>query len=274
MEKLNFFKMKNAFIITLLIIMGIFLQSCSKKEVLQVSRENPKMLSFENIVYQKSYKDCNPDSSACTYVRITYDKVKEGVNKDVINNIILDSLYKSLSVWETTYKNFDSITQNFFSQYETLKRDFPETGEQFLEAIGKKDFEDNNVLTYSLTSFTFTGGAHPNTFLLYLNILKNSPHCLSINEIFKSGFENKLNNIIETKFRKQHNLSLSQPLTDAGLFENKISFNSNFAMLGDNIRFYYNPYEIGPYAMGGITIDIPITDLKEILNPDYAKKTQ
>lgn len=263
--------MKNLTLLVLVIFAGLLLQACSKKEEPKIVGEKSQNLTFEDVKYQKTYKRCNPDTGACTYIRITYSKVKDGQGKDQINRIIWDSLLKSVNYGELEFNNLDSLATHFFADYENLKKEFPETAEQFIELIGKKDFENNKILTYSVTSFTFFGGAHPNSFLSYLNIYKDSPHCATLNDIFKPGFENALNKIIEAKFRWQKKLDASKPLTNGGLFEDKIAYNTNFAFLGDKIRFYYNPYEIAPYAMGGITIEIPLSELKDILNPDFAK---
>ena len=263
--------MKNLTGFFVILIAGLLLQACSKKEEHKIQAENAQNLTFENVKFQKTYKRCNPDSGACTFIRLTYDKVKDGNGKDMINNIIWDSLLHSVNNNEIASTNLDTLASKFFAQYENLKKEFPETSEQYIELIGRKESESNKILTYSVTSFAFFGGAHPNTFLQYLNIYKDSPHCATLNDVFKPGFENTLNKIIEAKFRWKKKLDTSRPLTDGGLFEDKISYNTNFALLGDKLRFYYNPYEIAPYAEGGIVIEIPLSELKDILNPDFLK---
>ena len=73
-----------------------------------------------------------------------------------------------------------------------------------------------------------------------------------------------------TKFK----LKPTDALTEAGLFENKIEANDNFYLTGKGLGFMYNPYEIGPFAMGEIDLFISFKDLDEFLQPAFKNLLQ
>ena len=86
----------------------------------------------------------------------------------------------------------------------------------------------------------------------------------------QAGIKN-LQSLLETQFRKDRNLKSNEPLTEGGLFENKIEPNDNFFLTSKGIGFNYMPYEIGPYALGEIDIFIPFSQLTSYLQPAIKK---
>ena len=64
-------------------------------------------------------------------------------------------------------------------------------------------------------------------------------------------------------------LNNTDPLTDAGLSDNKIKANDNFYVTTKGIGFSYSPYEIAAYAVGEINIFIPFSELSDCLLPRF-----
>ena len=93
----------------------------------------------------------------------------------------------------------------------------------------------------------------------------NTGKVLLLTNIFKKGFEKKLNKIIDRKFRERNKLKSKDDLRDAGLFDNQITFSYNFAIDREGIDFYYNIYEIAPYVYGASNIKIKWDGLKDII---------
>ena len=67
--------------------------------------------------------------------------------------------------------------------------------------------------------------------------------------------------------RKAYKIPNGQRLDEFGLFENAIEANNNFYFDAKNntLSFDYNPYEIGPYSMGMVSVPIDIDALNSIL---------
>ena len=115
------------------------------------------------------------------------------------------------------------------------------------------------------------GGAHGNynTRFLSFDLIANKE--ITLQDILNKAGIKKLNPLLEKYFRKKMKLSNTDPLTDAGLFENKISPNENFYATTKGLGFSYSPYEIAAYAMGEISIFIPFHELNNYLQPGFRK---
>jgi hypothetical protein len=59
---------------------------------------------------------------------------------------------------------------------------------------------------------------------------------------------------------------MNENLQDAGWFiEGRLTANENFYFTEKKIVFVYNPYEIGPYAAGAPSVEIPLSKLEDLL---------
>jgi hypothetical protein len=94
---------------------------------------------------------------------------------------------------------------------------------------------------------------------------------LALEDIFAEGFEEPLNKLIDSRFRRMKGLSDTDRLDSekGSLFENFIHFNRNFAFTGKGVSFFYNQYEIAAYAYGPTKIDLSYPELMNILNPEF-----
>ena len=72
----------------------------------------------------------------------------------------------------------------------------------------------------------------------------------------------------------QKELDASVPLLEQGYFidNNQLPVTANFALTPDGVIFYYNVYEIAPYAYGPSQVTVPYADLKDIMvyKPDFS----
>ena len=89
--------------------------------------------------------------------------------------------------------------------------------------------------------------------------------------LFVKNYISKLTKIAEKKFFKLKGLKPGTSLNDEGYSfkNNRFHLTDNFAVLNEGILFYYNTYEIGPYALGTTEVLIPYGELKGILVKAY-----
>jgi hypothetical protein len=135
-------------------------------------------------------------------------------------------------------------------------------------------FQTPKLIVLSNSNYAYTGGAHGNYGTSYIPVDLVNNRKLLLNDIINKTGQKNLTRLLEKAFRKDYNVKDSDPLTEGGLFENKIGPNSNFYVSSKGIGFCYNPYEIGPYAMGEIDIFIPFTELNAYLQPGFKKLIQ
>ncbi|MBN1633683.1 MAG: DUF3298 domain-containing protein [Ignavibacteria bacterium] len=232
---------------------------------------------YKNNKIEKYYTPCEKDSNDCTYVLLKYDEFVEGGKKEAINNYILSYLIDSIYSYSDagTNKNIDGMINLFFSDYrdilnETAGTDYPAMP-WALDINGEVLDMSDFCISYVIHNYNFTGGAHPNGYTRYLNFNPSSGKILDLDDIFKGGYEKKLNKLLEQKFRKEFDLSPEAPLTEM-LFENKIEHNNNFAISDNSIIFLYNRYEIAPYVFGEITLEVPYEEINNILKEPFKKQ--
>jgi hypothetical protein len=132
-------------------------------------------------------------------------------------------------------------------------------------------YRSSKLLTLAQSSYSYTGGAHGNygTSYISLDLVNNKE--LRLNDVMTDRGQDHLPELLEKYFRKAYAVKANDPLTEGGLFEDNIAPNDNFYITGKGIGFCYNPYEIGPYAMGEINIFIPFTELNAYLLPAFKK---
>jgi hypothetical protein len=132
-------------------------------------------------------------------------------------------------------------------------------------------YQSSKLLTLASTTYSYTGGAHGNYGTGYLSIDLTGTKKLSLNDILTAAGKKQLGGLLEKYFRKEYNLKPTDPLSEGGLFEEKITATDNFFVTGKGIGFDYPPYEIGPFALGEIVIFIPFTELSANLQNDFKK---
>lgn len=215
-----------------------------------------------------------------TKVRITYPRIdsfsKEAV-KIAINQIVQTTLLKNVAD-EVAYESIEQRLDEFIQDYEEHKTDMKEFGlpvssSWFFELTVEVLLNSADVMALRIHQLEFTGGAHANPSTSYLNIDLQSGRVLKLSDILQGNYEEELLTIAELQFKKSANLDV-----DTNLMETHYEFNEGHFVLPDNfcigrkgIHFYYNPYDLGPFALGSIAFEIPYQQLKKLINPDALK---
>jgi hypothetical protein len=137
-----------------------------------------------------------------------------------------------------------------------------------------------NVISFLIDSYDYEGGAHGMPGIYGVNIDVNAGKSLTLGDLVKRDDLKPLLQKVEAQvlkeysdalfdeplanFKKfvadQHPASESELVTFAGL--------DNFYLTDTGIVFYWNVYEISPYAAGQLTVELPFTDLKDMLRSD------
>ena len=233
-------------------------------------------LKYEVRTFFKTYKGCKETEDNCSYIKMVYPVFTTGKSYEIINRFVnaflADSIYNTEE--GKTNNSLDGLAANFFKDYEVFKNDFPDWGLSYaLDLNGAIHLNKNNLVTLEINYYIFTGGAHPNTYLTYFIFNTEIGKLLGVRDIFIKGFEDKLNRLIDKKYREFRGLSGKERLDgEKGmLFENKISYNDNIGLSRDGVTFYYNNYEISAYAVGPTELNFTYKELDEILRSEFKK---
>jgi hypothetical protein len=130
-------------------------------------------------------------------------------------------------------------------------------------------FQDSLYISTASTIFSFTGGAHPNSYQVYRSYDLATGKALELADFLVEGFETKFNQLAEIEFRMDKQIAPNKTLNDEGFFfeDGRFKLNSNFAILDRSLLFYYNPYEIGPYSIGPTELELKLTDYVDLIKP-------
>ena len=117
------------------------------------------------------------------------------------------------------------------------------------------------ILSYTVTKYTYTGGAHGMTSETTLNFDTDNGSLIGETELFLDGYEERLSSLLSLHLPE----ALQEPGDTAMLFTRDIRPNGNFRVSETGITYIYNQYEIGPYVLGAVEVTIPWSELKDLL---------
>ncbi|RBL93629.1 DUF3298 and DUF4163 domain-containing protein [Chitinophaga flava] len=120
------------------------------------------------------------------------------------------------------------------------------------------------LLVIEKYAYDFTGGAHGNWGATYQTLDLSKHKVLTPDDFFKPGYKDVLSPLLDKAFRKKFHIDEDESL-DQSLLVKTIVPNNNFIVTGKGVAFSYVPYEIGPYALGQVTLFIPFTELKSVM---------
>ena len=172
--------------------------------------------------------------------------------------------------------------------YPDMSKPAYELNIQYKKEISQK----YNTVTYLITKYEFTGGAHGNTSIATFTFNKDKQ--IQIEDIL--NFQNK-NDIYLTKILKTHLISsigkenLQEDMMDNGLGLAFLDKNDNFiqakcncdgflypsnfqnfVVLDEGVKFIMNTYQVGAGALGNPEAIIPWSELKSYLNSNFILK--
>lgn len=210
-------------------------------------------------------QDCKTGS--CSEVIINYPEFAlEAPNADKLNELISKEIQSALkgNLFESSKATSTiQLIQAFLDGYKEFKSEFPESNTPwFFKADVSMNYTCDEFITLSFSNSSYTGGAHPNYSVYYLNVSQKGKVQDRLSQFFKDP--KKVKAIAEMNFRKQFNLFPQDNLADKGfMFEKgKFELSENFGFFEEGLIIYYNPYEIAPYSEGAIVITVPFSELQ------------
>ena len=131
-------------------------------------------------------------------------------------------------------------------------------------------YQKNTLLVYRVSTYAYTGGVHGIYATNYTNIDLHNLRIITLNDLFKAGYEGPLTNLICEQLMKDVEVESLEELEEEGFGPLEyIKPTENFIIDEEDIEFLYNVYEIAPYAYGAISVVIPYETLMPLLNTDY-----
>lgn len=211
-------------------------------------------------IKKNNYNDSKEDSSI--WISIDYPEIlgiEDSTVERKVNQFLEDEFKQSIS-WYEELKADSSLLLD----YQTEMQFSFETGFQV-------EYNSKEFVSIVMSHYQFTGGAHGNYFALGYNINMEDGSIITLKDILNDGSLDLLTYECEESLLEKYE---ANSLLEAGLFENEIviSEDQDFYIIPGALVLQFDPYEIGPWAMGEITAEIPFDKIADILTSDVMFK--
>ena len=240
------------------IFLFVILLSCKNEVSIALTSEN----------FSEEYKGtCQEENCA----KVTIDFVKiNGVKEvaDKINFTIGSAMIYFLNT--DTQKDIKVATvaeaaNLFINGYENDKKQFPDLGPYEAELSVSTSLISSKIISIKTQFYNYTGGAHGNTQLGFLNFDPITGNVKTLNSLIKNKKE--FTDFVETIFREKYHISKDESINSTGFWFDKEKFRlSEIIGFSENkVIIIYNQYDIASYADGPIEIEIPMEKAKPYL---------
>ncbi len=220
---------------------------------------------------EKELKIC--DNEPCSVVLIDFPKAMgDMVISEKINGEIEQWIATVLFLGEDdvpSAKTIESAAEDFILAYRDHQADLPtilDTGGYEAEINISVGYQSPSIISFSMSHFTYTGGAHGYGGTFYLNLDGNSGNELTLEDLF-TNLE-AVTDEAEKEFRKMHDIAKDENINTPGFwFENDtFHLSTSMGFSEDHLLITYNPYEIAPYSEGVIELKVPLSNIDSYLN--------
>ena len=133
---------------------------------------------------------------------------------------------------------------------------------------GKPLFDQFDFLSYQITTYTYSGGAHGETLTKVGVLDLKTLYPLNLLDIFDMDVLPLVAEKIQQQLMKDNDCKTLEDLTTYFIDPASVAATENFSIDQRGMNWIYDPYEIAPYAMGTIRVSVPWTELRSLLLPD------
>ncbi len=206
-------------------------------------------------------KNCK-DPHNCSFAEVSFPMFK---TLPALNDTIRNRFLSYLNPRHQSNQNIDSLFNHFAKAYLATHAGSPIA--PTVSYVGLTTWQDRNLVTIAFTQ-EWDGGAHPDSHNEFITWNIKADKKLTLQDILIPGYKKELNKIAEKIFRKQEKLSPAEPLVNYFFKNHTFALNNNYQFSPQGISFFYNNYEIKPYADGATDLPIPYQSIKHLLRPN------
>ncbi len=196
----------------------------------------------------------------------------------------LDALSEALSAYNRQREQNAAITQDTLAE---IAREDAEESEDFYgyQSISGIDIKraDGRVLSFTDSFYEYTGGAHGNGGTTGISFDAKTGEKLDLSDLIsdKDALKDYVMAELEARYGADGGLfdgwqdtvrnDIDEvPYAETEGFEDaEGNMSAEFALSASGLEIYFQPYEIGPYALGTVTVEIPYTEESIGFNEAY-----
>jgi hypothetical protein len=232
-------------------------------------------LGFETRRLEDTVQDCPEHLAPCASIVLEYPEIVGPAPPAVtaglaafIDSTVFAPIAEGDSIAAT--RDPEALMRQFLGGYLDFVTSFPEApGAWTLQREAAAIWSSPEAFSLEYTESSYTGGAHPNTFVRLATFDARTGGRLRLSDLIDPGHDEALRVIGERAFRTAHGLGDADDLVGAGFWfeEGRFRLNDNFAVTAEGLRFHYDPYEVASYAVGPTDITLSRDALSAIARP-------
>lgn len=138
------------------------------------------------------------------------------------------------------------------------------SGREYEVSVESEGSVIDSLIGYVITRAGYTGGAHGMYGTECHTYSLRDGFELSLADLFSEAALQRLDEVIREKIAAQYHASTDDELSEAGFFPEYIAPTENFLISESGITFYYNPYDIGCYALGAVEVTLTPEELAQL----------
>lgn len=195
-------------------------------------------------------------------------------DKDENENVcrLINATLMEVVLKQSSELSIDEAVERYIAE---KKADFQEedvTTDLYDHLTGRAEYGMRNIITYRLTEDTYTGGAHPFCVTTIFTFDAMTGEYLSLEQVFPSSTHEALTELLTQKLIKNLGKETLEEIQEDGYLEMMEMFvSNNFALRTDSVEFYYNPYDIAPYACGPSSICLSYESVKPYISARFER---
>lgn len=261
-----------------LLALGLALIGCGgpapvATEPAPVARE----LRWTERTVERSDGDCDTSGGFCATVLYRFPSIEEAPNETLRRELegTIDSFLLGGDGGEPASDTVEAAADTFIEDFRSFVADGPEQpGSWSDERIVEITHLDPRWVSLRFSHYQYLGGAHPNIAVVLRTLRLSDGSVPSLDELVAPGARSRLDALAETRFRELRGLDSDVGLEAAGDTsdeEARFSLNDNFAVADDGLLFYFDRYEMAPYALGPTELLLPWSELAGIVRDGVAQ---
>ncbi len=260
----------------LFIIPAFLFGSCKGAKKHRLQSEKGLKVRFEIKNFQDKLGNCDKQDGDCAQIDMVYPIVTEGVSavQTAINDSIYSFLIQNLVFEEFSGQfseaNLKKAAKSFLHEWQSAHATEPDNSSNSgweVSVTGEVGLHTPKVASISLGSYSYAGGAHPNSFVSVLNFNLKTGKTLAWQDFITNL--PALKKLAEKEFRKARELPEKADLVEEGFFWGEsFELPKNFELQEEGIYFWYNPFEAAAYALGPTDFTISYKDLGKLVKKE------
>lgn len=232
------------------------------------------LASLDSIVVEGTYyEDQNKKSGPSLYANIVFRYLAgDSTLERLFSRIAFGDQYASLSPRAAV----DTYIRDMSSEYTIQDQYSQEMSQEDLNEL-KSDLRLSTKIGYidslvisvhkDLAEY-YAGAVHGNYGTGFYNIDRRTKTLLRESDYFVEDYAAQLTKILQRRLLIGYKVKTLEELEEKeGISAVDLTPNDNCSIGPKGLTYIYNPYEIGPYALGQVTIFVPYEDLQPILRP-------